>query len=211
MNARLDHVVIGGTDLGLLVAWWKRETGVDPARGGAHEGFGTHNALIGMDATSYVELIAHDRTQPDPSRPRPFGLDQLEPDSVQLCTLVLAVEDIETATQRVRAAGLDPGPVNAMRRMRADGIELRWQLAIPPHSAMAGTLPAMIQWGPGTPHPGSSLGHDVRVQEIQLGHPAPDNLRAALAAIGSDLEVDETSEPVLAVHFSCAGGADVWL
>ncbi|MBT8241497.1 MAG: VOC family protein [Acidimicrobiia bacterium] len=211
MNARLDHVVIGGTDLGLLVAWWKRETGLDPARGGAHEGFGTHNALIGMDDTSYVELIAHDPGQPNPGRPRPFGLDELEPNSVQLCTLVLAVDDIAAATDEVRAAGLDPGPVTAMRRMRRDGVELKWQLAIPPHAATAGILPALIQWGPGTPHPGLSLEHHVRIEEIVLGHTDHQNLQAALTAIGSDLQVSEASEPVLAARFSVAGGSDLWL
>ncbi len=211
MTARLDHVVIGGTDLGLMVAWWKQETGIDAARGGVHEGFGTHNALVGVDESAYVELIAHDPAQPEPGQPRPFGLDDLEPNSIQLCTIVLAVDDIAAATAAVSAAGLDPGPVRAMSRVRADGTELRWQLAIPPDPDMRGTLPALIQWGEGTPHPGSALEHEVAVEELVIGHPEPDPLQSALVAIGADLVVTSTSETSLAVHFSLVGGADFWL
>ncbi|MFW2381649.1 MAG: VOC family protein [Acidimicrobiales bacterium] len=211
MSASLDHVVIGGTDLGLLVAWWRRQTGVDPARGGVHEGFGTRNALIGVDDATYVELISHDPGQPEPAQPRPFGIDDLEPGSLQLCTFVLAVGDIAEATDAVKDVGLDPGPVRAMHRTRSDGTELRWELAIPAQPGMRGTLPALIQWGPDTPHPGSTLEHSVVVEEIIVGHPHPDPLRAALAAIGADIDVGETSEPVLAAHFSVPGGTDFWL
>lgn len=203
--------MIGGSDLGLLVAWWKHKTGIDPARGGRHVGFGTRNALIGVDDTTYVELISHDPQQPDPGQPRPFGIDGLEPNSVQLCAFVLAVPDIAAATIAVKNAGFDPGMVRAMSRTRSDGVELSWRLAIPPDPEMKGALPALIQWGEHTAHPGSALARSVVVEEIILGHPEPEKLRGALEAIGSDVLVNQTPTPMIGCHFSVPGGADFWL
>ncbi len=211
MNAVLDHVVIGGSDLGPLVAWWKHQTGIDPARGGRHEGFGTRNALIGVDDQTYVELISRDPDQPEPQHPRPFGIDGLEANSFRLCTFVLAVPDISAATAAVKASGLDPGPVTAMSRTRRDGVELSWDLAISPDQTLEGTLPALIQWGHGTPHPGSVLAPSVAVREVAIGHPEPGRLRAALKAIGSDVVVEQTPAPMISCHFAVAGGVDFWL
>ncbi len=211
MTAVLDHLVIGGTDLGLLVAWWKQQTGTDAARGGSHPGFGTRNALIGVDDSTYVELISHDPDQPEPDRPRLFGIDALEPNSVQLSTMVLAVPDIAQATAAFRDAGLNPGKVFAAERTRGDGVTLRWQLAIPPDQKMGGAQPSLIQWGDDTPHPGTVLTPLVRVAEVSVGLPDPTRLVAALAGIGSDLVVNETPAPMVTAHFVVPDGAEFWL
>ena len=211
MSAQLDHLVIGGSDLGMLVAWWKQASGVYPATGGSHDGFGTRNALIGVDRSTYVELISVDPNQPEPEQPRPFGLDDLEPHSVQLCTFVIAVPDIDTSARLMRDAGFDPGPVRSMERVKADGSVLRWQLAIPPRKATAGVQPALIQWGQQTPHPGTSLSSDVVVQELVLGLPDPQGLQSAFDALGADFAVSTTPEPMISAHFTTADGADFWL
>lgn len=211
MTAVLDHLVIGGTDLGLLVAWWKQQTGTDAARGGAHPGFGTRNALIGVDDSTYVELISHDPDQPEPEEPRLFGIDALEPNSVQLSTMVLAVPNIAEATAVFRDAGLNPGKVFAAERTRSDGVTLKWQLAIPPDQKMKGAQPSLIQWGDHTPHPGTALTPIVQVDEVSVGLPDPTKLVTALAAIGSDLVVNETPTPMVTAHFIVPDGPDFWL
>ncbi len=202
MNASLDHVVVGATDLSLLVAWWKQQAGSSPIAGGSHPGAGTRNALIGVDDSTYVELLAFDPAQPDPDMPRPFGLDRLEPNSVQVCTFVLAVDDMEAALEAVRAAGLEPGEARSMSRTRTDGTELHWTLAIPPDQGMNGVLPSLIDWGAGTSNPGASLESVVNVAEIQLGLPDPEPLQTAFAGLGFDTTVAETPEPMLSVNFT---------
>ena len=211
MTAVLDHLVVGGTDLGLLVAWWKQQTGTDAARGGSHPGFGTRNALIGVDDSTYVELIAHDPDQPEPEKPRLFGIDALEPNSVQLSTMVLAVSDIKAAAAAFKDAGLNPGKIFTAERTRSDGVTLKWQLAIPPDQKMKGAQPSLIQWGEDTPHPGTSLAPLVRVEEVSVGLPDPSKLAAALEAIGSDLVVNETAAPMVTAHFAVPDGPDFWL
>ncbi len=210
MQAILDHVVIGGSDLGLLVAWWKQQTGVDAARGGVHHGFGTRNALIGAGDRTYVELIAPDPDQPEPAQPRPFGIDSLEPNSIRLCTFVLAVDDIEAAAELVRGCGVEPGPVRAMSR-RAGDVELRWKLAIPTDPTLGGALPALIEWGAETPHPGSMLTAEVTVDELEVGLPDPQPVEAALSALGVDVEVSQTATPMIGCRIFASDGRQLQL
>jgi len=186
MPASLDHLVIAGTDLSALIAWWAMSSGLQPAAGGAHGGRGTRNALVGIDSDSYIELIGPDPEQPNHDGPRPFGINDLEPNSIQLVTFALAVDDLDEATSTVRAAGVDPGRIESMRRLRPDGVELQWRLAIPPDKTFGGTLPFLIEWGADTPHPATSLSHDCEIESLTLTHPDSETLRTVLVALGLD-------------------------
>jgi hypothetical protein len=207
MPAHIDHLVIAGTDLGALVAWWTSRTGVAPVRGGSHVGYGTRNALVGAGPSSYVELIAPDPAQPEPERARPFGIDELEPFSIRLAAFAVAVPDIEYACARVRAAGLDPGPIRSMERRLTDGSMLRWRLAVPPSPELGGVMPFLIEWAGGSPHPATSLDPAVDIHSVELGHPQAAMIRTALADLGVELTVQETTEPLLSAHLVTAGGA----
>lgn len=74
-EVELDHLVVACETLEQGRAWLLALTGVAPAAGGAHPGWGTHNLVLRLDARSYLELIAADPLQPAPALPRPFGLD----------------------------------------------------------------------------------------------------------------------------------------
>lgn len=204
--ARLDHLVIAGTDLLALAAWWTQTTGVAPARGGSHPGYGTRNALVGVDQTTYIELIAPDPDQPEPPNPRPFGIDDLEPLSVQLLTFALAVDDLDEAVERVHAGGIEPGAIGSMSRTLGDGRLLRWRLAIPPLAAFGGAQPFLIEWGEDMPHPASELEPSVQITEFTVAHPDPERLQAALEAIGSPVPVGTAPAPTVAAVLRTAGG-----
>lgn len=206
MSLHLDHLVIAGTDLGAIVAWWTTHTGVAPTRGGSHTGYGTRNALVGAGPSTYVELIGPDPGQPEPDLPRPFGIDELEPFSIRLVTFALPVPDLELACARVRAAGIEPGRIRPMERQTADGSTLRWRVAFPESPGLAGVMPFLIEWGAGASHPASVLRAAVEVERLELGHPRPGPILAALENLGSELTVQETGEPVLSADFAFAGG-----
>ncbi|NND03637.1 MAG: VOC family protein [Acidimicrobiia bacterium] len=176
----VDHLVIAGPDLRALGDWWSKAVGRNASEGGAHTGRGTRNLLAGIDETTYVELIGPDTEQPDPPRPRPFGIDDLH--DRRLVTFALAVPDLIAACAAVSSAGIDPGEPFSMERTRPDGERLHWRLAFPPHPGWAGVMPFLIEWGE-TAHPAADLPAQVRLVDLSLQHPDAAQVGEALRAV----------------------------
>jgi len=177
-----DHLVYAIPDLDTAVDEFERTTGVRPAFGGAHVGLGTHNALVSL-GDCYVELIAADPGQPEPARPRPFGIDDL--DRARLVTFAVRPAGDETLDElvaRARAAGFDPGEPLAMSRRAPDGTVLEWRLTFP-RDDLDGLVPFLIDWGE-TPQPSRTAPGGVRLVDLAARHPDAERITAARAALG---------------------------
>ncbi len=194
----IDHLVYAAPDLDAMVAEFTSSTGVAPVPGGAHPGHGTRNYLVSLGGATYLEIIGPDPDQPTPAHPRPFGIDSLsQPMLVTWC--VRPYQPLEVVSERMKAAGYDPGEIVAMGRSRPDGVELAWELTMPRLDSEAlGTVPFLIDWGR-TTHPSFGLPAQLELVCLQLRHPRPDWLRGVLDAIGGldDVEVIEAPVPGL--------------
>lgn len=180
----IDHLVYAVPDLEDGVAELERRLGVRASGGGRHTGLGTHNALLSLGPHTYLEVIAPDPDQPAPEGPLPFGV--ADASGPALVAWALAVDDVASAAERARRAGLDLGRIVPGRRTTTDGTLLRWQLT---ENALAGgAVPFLISWGD-TPHPAASAPGGLTLDAVHLEHPAPDELRRSLAAVGADVEV----------------------
>lgn len=189
----LDHFVYAVPDLGAAVEEFARSLGVRPAGGGRHEGWGTHNAVLGLGDGAYLELLAPDPSQPAPEQPRPVGLDDLaEP---RLVAWAARTDDIEGALAQAREAGFDPGPALAMSRTRPDGVVLSWRLT-PPPSEVPSAVPFLIDWGE-SPHPSTDAPAGAYLDRFEIEHPDPERTRASLAALGLDLPVTAGPQAML--------------
>ena len=124
--------------------------GVRAAPGGKHTGRGTHNALLSLGGSAYLEIIAPDPDQAEPAGPRPFGVDALK--EPRLVTWAARSRDIERQAEEARADGYDPGQVAEMTRALPGGGDLRWRLTMPAERKGDGLVPFLIQWEPGA-HP----------------------------------------------------------
>jgi hypothetical protein len=185
--ALLDHLVYATPDLAATVADFTRRTGIAPAPGGAHVGLGTRNYLVGLIGPYYVEIIGPDPAQPTPQRPRPFGIDRLtDPHTV---TWAIRPPDLDVALTAVRAAGHDPGPVQAMSRRRPDNSLLEWRLTL---VEAAGVVPFLIDWG-ATEHPSAGL-PSATLLAMSATTPDPSTIRGQLAALGTSLTLSEGPE-----------------
>jgi hypothetical protein len=194
-NGSLDHLVYAVTNLDTGIAEIERLLGVRAAAGGKHTGRGTHNALLSLGGSSYLEIIAPDPDQPAPTAPRPFGLDRLhEP---RLVSWAARVADIEKRVAAARAAGYYPGAVVAMSRKLPAGGELRWRLAVHAEPVAGGVVPFLIQWDAGAQHPSETAPSGARLVDLQAEHPQPDDVNRMLEALAIDVTVTEAARPAL--------------
>src|SRR5439155_2902230 len=124
----LDHLVFAVADLDAGMALIEERLGIRPAPGGKHVGRGTHNALLSLGRSTYLEIIAPDPEQPG-AGPLPFGLEGLrEP---RLVTWAAKAPDIEGQVEAARKAGYDPGAIAQMSRELPDGTRPNWSLTPP--------------------------------------------------------------------------------
>jgi hypothetical protein len=124
----IDHLIYRAPDLARAVADVEERFGVRAQAGGKHIGLGTHNALLALGPRTYLEIIAPDPSQPQPSVPRPFGLDRAGRGG--LAGWAIACPDIDAAVAGARSRGYDPGEITGMQRATPAGAVLRWRLTL---------------------------------------------------------------------------------
>lgn len=202
----LDHLVFAGPDLAAAVAHVTALTGVAPVPGGSHVGVGTANHLADLGAGAYLEIIGPDPAQPDPDRPRPFGIDDLT--GPALVAWALRTTDIDATIAQARASGYDPGDAAEMSRTTAEGEVLRWRLTAPP----AGTslVPFLIDWG-STPHPTTRGLPSLPLLMVTGAHPDPPAVDRAIQALNLEFLVRRAENPGLTAALRSAEGRQVAL
>ncbi|MDH3463906.1 MAG: VOC family protein, partial [Acidimicrobiia bacterium] len=82
-----------------------------------------------------------------------------------------------------------------MSRIRPDGVELSWRLAVPPDPSLAGVMPFLIEWGAGSHHPCDTLVQFLDLVDLFLSHPDPVPIGNAIAA-ASDTKINVSEGPV---------------
>ncbi|MDH6213583.1 VOC family protein [Streptomyces pseudovenezuelae] len=186
--AQLDHLVLATPDLAATVADFTRRTGVAPAPGGVHIGFGTRNYLVSLGGRSYLEIIGPDPEQPEPSGPRPFDVDDLA--VARTVTWAISPPDLDAAVAGARARGYDPGRIHPMSRRRPDGALLEWRLTDGETAHPSGLVPFLIDWQV-SDHPTASGLPATPLLTLSATAPDLDEIRPLLAAVGPELALSE--------------------
>lgn len=190
----VDHLVYAVPDLELGIARIESLLGIRAVQGGRHPGGGTRNALVSLGPGTYLEIIGPDPEQPEPEARRVFGIDELvEP---RLATWAARGRELEALRAEASAAGVHLGDVAGGSRMRPDGVLLSWQYTSPEAVIADGLVPFFIDWGD-SPHPSASAPAGARLVGLRAEHPAPDEIRGTLLAVGIDMPVEAGPEPAL--------------
>jgi len=201
-DVQIDHLVYAVSDLPAAVADVEERFGVRARAGGKHIGLGTHNALLALGPVTYLEIIAPDPGQPEPSAPRPFGVDSAG--HGRLVRWALACDDIDAVVAEARSHGYDPGEVVDGRRAEPNGKVLRWRLTI---SEMGGGLaPFLISWGE-TEHPARSAPRGLTLEAFHIEHPDPPSLAPLLTALGADVEIKPAAAAGLVARLTGPNGS----
>lgn len=208
--AEIDHIVLGARTLEEGAAFVEQHLGVKPRPGGRHDGFGTHNMLLGLGRGTYLEVIAPDPAQPEPPHSRLFDLDdpslkvalEAEP---RLIAWVARTPVLDAVVARL---GHRAGEVKEMSRG-----DLHWRMAFPPQRQdMDNLIPALIEWkgeGASSRIPDSH----VRLLALEAEHPDADAVKAALGERGLEeaMRVRRSPHARLVARFRRADGQEVAL
>ncbi|MEO5671003.1 MAG: VOC family protein [Ramlibacter sp.] len=176
MASRLDHITIVAPSLDAGSAYVEAALGMAPGPGREHPGMGTHNLLLALGPSVYLEVISANPAAEPVSRPRWFGIDSILPGAApRLAAWVASTGDIATAT--VPALGR----IETMRRGPHT-----WQMAVRPDGAVPlnGAAPLLIQRAPGADPVAALPTAPLQFRALHIQHPQPAEILILFAAIG---------------------------
>lgn len=179
----MDHLMWGAADLATGMAEVERLFGVAPAMGGAHQGLGTHNALLSLGDAAYLEIIA-----PDPAQSH-AGLAARLVELTQSALITWAVRsgDLAGLARQAQGLGLNVRGPTRTARQTPDGAMLTWELLFVSGHEFGAQVPFFIDWLD-TPHPAQTNPRGGESVELSLISPQPDELRSLLDRL--DVEVN---------------------
>lgn len=180
MPLPVDHIVYAAPDLKTGMDAIEKLLGARPVPGGRHPQYGTHNALLSLGDSVYIEVIA-----PDPGLEAPEN-GRLLQDHFQhpphIATWVARSADIEKDAARAREQGVRIGEVSAGQREKPDGTVISWKLTDPYALPFDGAIPFLIHWGD-TPHPAGAVPKGGKLVSLTIFHPEAQKIREALTLI----------------------------
>jgi hypothetical protein len=180
--------------------WFEQETGIQPAAGGSHAGFGTRNALVSLGPDCYLELIALDPAQ---ERRSPLAKMIAELERPTAAGWAFRCDDAVGAASSLRKAGLKITE-NAMQRETPEGVVLSWRLVFVDH-ALGPVIPFLIDWQK-NPSPALKAPGGLTLKDITPMHPSPPEAQAVLDAMGIRATVLEGPRSGPLLEFSTPKG-----
>lgn len=190
LHCLIDHITVTAPSLEAGAALVRQTLGVEPQIGGEHPRMGTHNLLLRLGESMFLEVISPNPKAPAPARPRWFALDTLRPDSAPvLSAWVVRTPDIHATAS---ACSEVLGNIEPMSRGALD-----WLITIPDDGSLPlhGIAPALIEWQTKA-HPAAMLvDHGLSLAKLELFHPEPERISQLLRSLGLEGPLSVSSPP----------------
>ncbi len=203
MSTTFDHLVIGCTDLARGAAWLTKFLGVTLSDVGQHPRLGTHNRLLSLGPSCYLELIANNPNASKPDLPRWFGLDtsDVQERITQRPRLIGWVARTDNIDGLADKTGGMLGQVHVMSRG-----DFHWRINLPEdgYPIEGGLIPHLIQWD--VPfHPCDRLpDQGCRFTWMEAAHPNPAKVQYLLSELGLEKSLVLTASPPYSGMTMCA-------
>jgi hypothetical protein len=194
VRCTIDHLTVTAPTLESGARYVRDALGVAPGPGGEHPRMGTHNLLLRLGDTTFLEVIAPNPAAARPDRPRWFALDDAatlrEP---RLAAWVVRTDDLRACPEDVLAIA---GPIETMTRGTRE-----WLITIPLDGSlpMQGAMPMLIEWqSPREPAGATLPASGCRLSVLGIRHPQKSLAQALYARAGlvDSLRISE-GEPAL--------------
>lgn len=186
MKSVLDHILWGAPSLNEGMATFEAMTGVAPAIGGSHPGFGTRNALASLNNGIYFEIIVPDPAQ---SLVDNFGAYLAALSTPRLVGMAMRTETIGDAAAAYEANGVSINHTD-MSRKTPDGKTLEWSICQPDtgDKPIDPLRPFFIDWK-NTTHPSGTTPTGCTYLDFSIEAPADDAQNALWSALGMPFSI----------------------
>jgi len=171
MQCQLDHIVIAHPNLERAMEEFADLTGCKPAYGGPHIGGGTHNALVSLGDSVYLELISPDPAQTNEVKPVPgknLGQRLKEFKGSQLLAWAIRSNALDEMAGMLH--GIETAKPFDMSRQQPGGDLLRWRLMNLLKHELQGFAPFYIDWLQ-CPHPCATNPVAGEFLSLKVTHP----------------------------------------
>ncbi len=175
--------------------------GVALAGGGKHAHMSTHNRLLGLGPSDYLEVIAVDPDAPPVAHPRWFRLDEFS-GAPRLTNWICRVPDLDAA--------LAIAPKAAGRALDLARGDFRWRMGVPADGRLPfdDCYPALIEWL-GRLVPQDRLPDSgCRLTRLEVAHPQAAEI-AALLPLADPRVIFTAGHPALRAQFATPHGPRV--
>lgn len=206
MTCRIDHITVTAPSLNKGSDLVYERLGIRPQQGGEHPRMGTHNLLLRLGESMFLEVIAINRAATKPLQARWFGLDALPLNApAMLASWVARTDNIhELASVAIEPLGR-PEPMSRGK--------LEWLISIPEDGSvpLGGAAPLLIEWQAAA-HPAAAMvDMGCSLVALELQHPEPLRVKALLENLDFSepsvrVTVNGSATPSLIAHIRTPNG-----
>ena len=203
MVAKIDHIVYAVPNLVKGCLSIEEMIGITPVYGGKHEHQGTHNALVKIGESCYLEVIAIDPGNDQVTAPRWMGVDDIY--APMITRWAIKSDDIGRDVLALIGENKALGDIKAGSRVTPDGNLLTWELSMPKATPTVEALPFLIDWKRSI-HPTTGLKGGCHLLDITLKHPTPNSISNVIREFGLEIEVFLAEEIAIEITLDTPNG-----
>lgn len=188
-SLEMDHLVVVARTLAEGRSYVEAVLGVSLLEGGEHPDMGTHNYLISLGESEYLEVIAVDPDAPRPPHRRWFNLDSYA-GPPRMMNWVCRTDDLDEAL-----AAAPPGSGTARTLSRGS---MSWRMGVSEFGRWPydDAMPGLIEWRSMRDHPCRKLpDYDLRLSRLDVFHPKAAEMLTVFPPLGSLSHVDVKEGP----------------
>ena len=182
-----DHFLLGCADLENGIRFIKDRTGVEAVKGGKHPGIGTHNALISLGDSVYLEIIAPD---PGATSLNPEYSFLTEMQTPHLFYWAMHTSHIEDFRAQVLKMGYSHSAIQPGSRERKDGSMLKWKSMTITTPVEEG-VPFFIEWDANSKHPSIDSPKGCSLKSFIVDSPHAGTLKTIFKKLGIAVKVSK--------------------